>query len=247
MELMTSPYPAWFITLTYDDDSVPTTIGGQGTLRKKYVRRWLERCKKKLDFRYFVVGEYGERFGRPHYHLALFPNADFPPTAFTDLWRKGFTSTYELTHSRARYMLKDLTKSVRDQKKDSQRYDIDGIEKPFRIGSRNPAIGVAFVSVVVRAYRTKSGQAALERDGDVCRSFRFGREILPIPRFILGKIRQRLGIPALHEERLAHLGYYEKYANREFAEWEPEEAIAQEIKLNAKKKANALRKTARRL
>lgn len=64
-----------FITLTYDDDHLPSN----GSLRKvdfqKFMRRLrkaVRRIDKKLKIRFFHCGEYGDRFGRPHYHALIF-------------------------------------------------------------------------------------------------------------------------------------------------------------------------------
>ena len=63
-----------FVTLTYDNAYYPEF----GDLCPDHLQRWLKRIRKfevkrsggKL--RYFAVGEYGDRLGRPHYHVALF-------------------------------------------------------------------------------------------------------------------------------------------------------------------------------
>lgn len=60
-----------FVTLTYDDDHLPR----DGLLCKKHVQDFLKRFRKLIypyKIRYFIVGEYGEQFGRPHYHMLLF-------------------------------------------------------------------------------------------------------------------------------------------------------------------------------
>jgi hypothetical protein len=64
-----------FLTLTYEDDSLP--VGG--SLRhddmSKFVRLLrlvLKRSGQDVSIRYFGVGEYGGEIGRPHYHLILF-------------------------------------------------------------------------------------------------------------------------------------------------------------------------------
>jgi hypothetical protein len=246
-EWMTHPEQAYFVTLTYDDDNLPITSTGDPTLEPKRLRKWAQNVQKVARFRYFLVGEYGARFGRPHYHLAVFPDTDVPISQITDEWKCGFTSTYPLDVGNVFYMLKDLTKSVRDKEKDSERRALTGQEGEFRTSSRKPPIGAAFISVLVASYSTVAGKTYVEKNGDVGRSFRFRGKILPISRYVLGKVREALGIPRLHEERMAHPGYYELYAGEEFAEWEPTEGIAKEIQLNAKAKANELRKTARRL
>ena len=62
-----------FLTLTYDDAHLPA----DRSLSKRDLQLFVKRLRKqeaKVDrrFRYFGVGEYGGRTGRPHYHLCMF-------------------------------------------------------------------------------------------------------------------------------------------------------------------------------
>jgi len=60
-----------FITLTYDDESLPDN----DDLEKEELQRFFKRVRKRLGARrikYYACGEYGERYGRPHYHAAIF-------------------------------------------------------------------------------------------------------------------------------------------------------------------------------
>ncbi|WNK13124.1 MAG: replication initiator protein [Microvirus sp.] len=61
-----------FITLTYDDAHyVPTLIYWHFQDFMKRLR------KKRSGLRFYMAGEYGAKFGRPHFHALLF-NCDFP-------------------------------------------------------------------------------------------------------------------------------------------------------------------------
>ena len=62
-----------FITLTYNEEYLPK----HGSIHKrdlvlffKRLRRDLERDNRKI--KYFASGEYGDKFGRPHYHAIVF-------------------------------------------------------------------------------------------------------------------------------------------------------------------------------
>ncbi|UPW41905.1 replication initiator protein [Dipodfec virus RodF1_80] len=62
---------AFFITLTYDDAHLPL----DGRVCKRDCQLFLKRFREQIRpyrIRYFLVSEYGESFGRPHYHLILF-------------------------------------------------------------------------------------------------------------------------------------------------------------------------------
>lgn len=65
---------AHFITLTYDEKHLRT----DRKLCKRDLQLYLKRLRKKDEstrIRYYAVGEYGEKTGRPHYHILLF-NSD---------------------------------------------------------------------------------------------------------------------------------------------------------------------------
>lgn len=64
-----------FWTLTYDDAHLPLLENGLQTLNPTHLTNFMKRLRKDyqpLKIRYFNVGEYGEQYDRPHYHLALF-------------------------------------------------------------------------------------------------------------------------------------------------------------------------------
>lgn len=69
-----------FITLTLDNDHLPS----DGSLSVKVFQDFMKRLRqyahrelKRDGVRFFHCGEYGETFGRPHYHACIF-NFDFP-------------------------------------------------------------------------------------------------------------------------------------------------------------------------
>lgn len=59
-----------FITLTYDNDHVPSDM----SLRPKDLQDFFKRLRKRIGvpIRYFACGEYGEHTQRPHYHAIIF-------------------------------------------------------------------------------------------------------------------------------------------------------------------------------
>lgn len=61
---------AAFVTLTYSREHLPD----YSTLVPSHLSSFLKRLRKSLDYkvRYFACGEYGSKFGRPHYHLIIF-------------------------------------------------------------------------------------------------------------------------------------------------------------------------------
>ena len=65
-----------FVTLTYSDEHLPRDM----SLKYDHFQRFMKRLRKHFaprKFRFYMCGEYGEQFGRPHYHACFF-GLDFP-------------------------------------------------------------------------------------------------------------------------------------------------------------------------
>lgn len=82
-----------FLTLTYSDDYLPFA----GQLVKQDVQLFIKRLRINLEreydgkkVRYYYVGEYGDRTGRPHYHVLLFGHDFSDDRTFLKRTRKGF-------------------------------------------------------------------------------------------------------------------------------------------------------------
>lgn len=75
-----------FVTLTYRDVDLPPFL----SLHYPHVQLFLKRLRKaRGPFRYFVCGEYGEKYSRPHYH-ALFFGLNFPDRYYWRMSDSGF-------------------------------------------------------------------------------------------------------------------------------------------------------------
>lgn len=75
-----------FVTLTYAPEHEPEG----GTLVKRDLVLFMKRLRKEMGngIRFYACGEYGERLGRPHYHLILF-GCDFPDKKFYSSAKRG--------------------------------------------------------------------------------------------------------------------------------------------------------------
>ena len=69
-EAQLHPTSAWFVTLTYDDGSLPDN----GSLDPRDLQLFLKKLRRKhrRKLRYYACGEYGDASDRPHYHLVLY-------------------------------------------------------------------------------------------------------------------------------------------------------------------------------
>lgn len=110
-----------YLTLTYNPEHLPEN----GVLDKRVPQLYLKRLRKLLTqnnydpIRYFVAGEYGKRFGRPHYHYLLF-NYPWEREDLTALaWTKdgnsmGFQDYCLFEDRNAAYVAKYMSKGWRD-------------------------------------------------------------------------------------------------------------------------------------
>lgn len=104
--------PPAFITLTYDDDHLPTMVDEDTgelvpVVSKRDLQLFFKRLRKRVPgIRYFFCSEYGPTTNRPHYHGIIF---NLPQKYFSlylrcctddlnklisDCWKNGFTSSY---------------------------------------------------------------------------------------------------------------------------------------------------------
>ena len=153
-----------FLTLTYDDDSLPQW----GSLRKRDFQLFMKRLRKKFPektIRYYHCGEYGEITARPHYHACLF-NFDFPDKYFftmrrkchvyksdtlDELWGQGITEignvTFDSAAYVARYIMKKVTGPMAEehyQVIQEETGEIGEREPEYTTMSRRPGIGKAW-------------------------------------------------------------------------------------------------------
>lgn len=143
-ELERSYFP-YFVTLTYNNENLPInpsyedidtktgeilTIDASSSLRKKDVQDFFKRLRKSHTkkfpdsppLKYMAVGEYGTKFGRPHYHIILLNCMD--KSLIDQAWSKakrvghntffyspiGFVHYPSLTAGAVKYVLKYLSK-----------------------------------------------------------------------------------------------------------------------------------------
>lgn len=150
-----------FITLTYDDGSLP--VGG--TLVKHHFQDFMKRLRARLSprkIRFFQCGEYGDRYGRPHYHAIIF-GYDFPDrvlyskskgeplyvSRFLDsVWNLGLSTVGDVTFDSAAYVagycLKKLTGELRAEGRysvDERTGELHEVEHEYATMSNRPGIG----------------------------------------------------------------------------------------------------------
>jgi len=123
-----------FVTLTIAEENMALVAPG-GSLSKRTHQKFMKRLRTTTGekIRFYMCGEYGETFGRPHFHAVLF-NLDIPDkklwkverenplytSQFLDsAWGKGFASIGSVTFQSAAYVARYVMKKVTGEPADA--------------------------------------------------------------------------------------------------------------------------------
>lgn len=94
----------FFLTLTYDNETVPISNNGFLTLRPKDLTDFWKRLRKRCGkLRYYACGEYGTNTQRPHYHAILFCSDGIFEDDIIRSWGHGHVHFGEVTAASVRY------------------------------------------------------------------------------------------------------------------------------------------------
>jgi len=169
-----------FLTLTYSDQHLPANSGlhyEDFQLFMKRLRKWqpdkrysvIDGERRLINpIRFYMCGEYGDRYKRPHYHSALF-GASFPDQlpfmktetgsliytsqTLTTLWGLGHASIGELTRDSAAYIARYVVKKISGEKAaahysrvDPDTGEIHQVSPEFTRMSLKPGIGAKWLT-----------------------------------------------------------------------------------------------------
>lgn len=151
-----------FITLTYRDEDIPKNL----SLVKEDLQKFWKRMRKTITLRYFSAGEYGDKYGRPHYHACVFgyrPDIGINDTEMhkvgrceickdiktkeiqlyhskwlDERWEKGIVIIGEVTFESAAYVARYVMKKMTGEKAEGH---YNGRQPEYAAMSRNPGIG----------------------------------------------------------------------------------------------------------
>lgn len=176
-----------FVTLTYDRKHIRSDY----SLNKRDLQLYLKRLRKKDEtrrIRYYAVGEYGSKGGRPHYHILLFNSCEeHIRGAWCDLKGQSIGRVHvgKVTSASIPYVLKYVV----------QRPDAPtGVLRPFATMSRAYGIGGSYLT---------DRMVEWHRQGDCNYIVRPGNLKGRLPRFYREKIwhkpkdRERISAAAL--------------------------------------------------
>lgn len=181
-----------YITLTYSDEHLPAYADLDHRDFQLFMKRLRTNTGKKLS--YFMCGEYGDQFHRPHYHLILF--GWFPPDAkyhrthkgnryykseiLDFAWKKGYTDTSTVSYKASGYIARYTLKKQLPKEDIQDRYiyldsndEIQTRKLEYIRMSNNPAIGLSWIEKY--AEQTIRNDYVLDPNGNQC----------PVPRYYL--------------------------------------------------------------
>lgn len=123
-----------FITLTYSNEFLPRG----GSLKKVHLQKFFKRLKRLAGFPivYYACGEYGSRYGRPHYHACLFFDEYLDWNLIVKAWKYGRRDIKPFLPSRGAYVAKYTMKQIG--------FDYGEKVAPFALMSKG--IGKSFIS-----------------------------------------------------------------------------------------------------
>lgn len=141
-----------FITLTYDDEHLPA----DGKLHYVDFQNFMKRLRKACpdELRFFMCGEYGDQFGRCHFHCILFGHDFFTgskPAGYGSdqplfshsmiekAWKKGFAPFGSVDAASIQYVAGYVTKKQKQENKEHPD------APPFIRMSLKPGIGRKFL------------------------------------------------------------------------------------------------------
>lgn len=215
-------------TLTYSDKNLPEG----GTLVPQHVQKWIRSTRKMVapeKIRYFVVGEYGKKKQRPHYHAILYNlSADVGGGPVTPVgriagvvkkaWKYGNSLVDDCSSEAMAYVAGYVTKKLHSE-------DIRGknLVPEFTRMSLRPGIGAGAVKDIARAMDSDAGLQFLTDCGDVPHALRNGSKIVPLGRYLRGLLRKelRISVDGTSPKEVVQTYWKKMWAMRKEAENDP--------------------------
>jgi len=183
-----------FLTLTYNNEQIRQSNGVQ-TLDKKDLQNYFKRVRKTNEkLKYYAVGEYGEKSGRPHYHAIVF-NAS--RTDLRNRWSAnggpiGNVRTDTVTQASIHYVTKYLINNVQ--------FGYTKRLRPFSIMSKG--LGLEYTNLCKKYHKDKMEDVVIYAGGTKQK----------MPRYIKDKIfnpEEQKIISEKNKENLPEISYEE--------------------------------------
>lgn len=211
-----------FVTLTYNEENLPdqhpdTDAMCLPTVNPTHARNFIKRLRRLYSqdntnpLKYYLIGEYGSKTWRPHYHLALFgyPACHYGQTRGEkllkgksccppcDMLQKAWSlkgkplgkiDNGTLEPAGAAYIAGYVTSKLHNK---NNGYLL-GRYPQFARQSNRPALGAITVEKLAPILETEIGQDALTENGDVPICLNFGGQTLVLDRYLRQHLRKNL-------------------------------------------------------
>lgn len=192
-----------FATLTYSKEGLPNppqVLVEHGQLFVRALR------DAGYSFRYYFVGEYGDKRKRPHYHAILFGLGMQHLPAIIKAWPHGYVKLGTCTPASCAYVAQYVTKKM--TKAGDPR--LGGLNPEFARMSLKPGLGAdampRYAGLVVKE------NALLEETKDVPAAIRLAGKEYPIGRYLRDKLREAVGMPKGQSREAAEAAFAKRYA-----------------------------------
>lgn len=189
-----------FVGLTYTDDELPLTDDGVQNLYPRDLTNWLKRYRKQYGkrFRYFAIGEYGDKTLRPHYHAVLFGVPREEHASIKRTWGMGRISTDPVNEKTAAYIsgycIKKLT-SDKDERLAPQQHP-----EFMRSSRRNGGLGIRYIE----EFAKKIDKNQYVNNIDTIKTFAYLGKRWSIGRYLGTKLMDFLEIPCHQRSERLH-------------------------------------------
>lgn len=177
-----------FATLTYDDENYPES----GSVSVRTAQLFLKRLRRAIGpLRYLIVGEYGERTWRAHYHALLFGVRDGRGVA--DSWPFGFVHISGVGPESIGYVTGYCLKGAVNES--GMRWLNQAHLSPeFARWSRKPSLGALGADRIASFYTSKEGSALLARTGAPSTTVRHGQKMWALGRYLRARVVSQAGL-----------------------------------------------------
>lgn len=222
-----------FLTLTYDADHIPITQNGRLTLCRKDLTDFWKRLRKAVKkkapgakpLKYYAIGEYGGKFGRPHYHAILFNLPDYfiqRNDLVGTIWGLGLTQIDACTPASIGYVTGYVMQGrwVPDHCPDTGLVD----DRIPHYSVMSQKLGWNYLTPQMAKYHVENliGHVTLP-----------GGQIIPLPRYFKSKLfnRQEREIIAEEMREIAELDVMKMFPDPEIhVQWKKRKILQQEKK-----------------
>lgn len=186
-----------FVTLTLEDEHYPS----DGCVSVPTAQMFLRRLRSRVGkVRYAIIGEYGERTWRAHYHALLFGLRD--GSGVRESWPYGYVHISGVGVESAAYVAGYTLKGAYN--KSGMEWHKKNLHPEFVRRSLKPGLGASAADLIGNFYITKTG-SAIARDVGVSSVIRSGQQLWPLGRYLRTRAQNSAGLDQATLTRLRSL------------------------------------------